>query len=80
MSKVKSQQGKEAFMPEEVVGDSATGGAAAGGGFESPPAAPVAERREFDPRARLHEIAMALVKTRDRRLLVEYLRLRRAVR
>jgi hypothetical protein len=67
-------------MPEEVVGDSATGGAAAGGGFESPPAAPVAERREFDTRARLHEIAMALVKTRDRRLLVEYLRLRRAVR
>ena len=68
-------------MPEEVVGD---GGAAdavpAGGSFESPPAAPVAERREFDPRARLHEIAMALVKTRDRRLLIEYLRLRRAAR
>jgi hypothetical protein len=48
--------------------------------FESPPAAPMAERREFDPRARLHEIALALVKTRDRRLLVEYLQLRRAAR
>jgi hypothetical protein len=68
-------------MPEEVVGDSAAAGAvAAGESFESPPAAPVAERREFDPRARLHEIALALVKTRDRRLLIEYLRLRRAVR
>ena len=68
-------------MPEEVVGDSGASGAAAdAGSFESPPAAPVAERREFDPRARLHEIALALVKTRDRRLLVEYLRLRRAVR
>ena len=68
-------------MPEEVVGDGATtGAAAAAGSFESPPAAPVAERREFDPRVRLAEIAMALVKTRDRRLLLEYLRLRRAVR
>jgi hypothetical protein len=67
-------------MPEEVVGDGASTGADAGAAFESPPAAPVAERREFDPRARLHELAMALVKTRDRRLLVEYLRLRRAVR
>jgi hypothetical protein len=38
------------------------------------------ERRELDPRTRLHEVALALVKTRDRRLLVEYLRLRRAVR
>jgi hypothetical protein len=68
-------------MPEEVVGDGGKAdAAAAGGAFESPPAAPVAERREFDPRARLHEIALALVKTRDRRLLIEYLRLRRAVR
>jgi hypothetical protein len=50
------------------------------GRFESPPAAAMPERRAFDPRARLHEVALALVKTRDRRLLVEYLRLRRAVR
>ena len=67
-------------MPEEVVESAAATEAAAGGSFESPPAAPVAERREFDPRARLAEIALALVKTRDRRLLLEYLRLRRAVR
>ena len=68
-------------MPEEVVGDGGgVDAVAAGGSFESPPVAPVAERREFDPRARLAEIALALVKTRDRRLLLEYLRLRRAVR
>jgi hypothetical protein len=36
------------------------------------------ERREFDPRARLHELALELVRTQNRRLLVEYLRLRRA--
>ena len=48
--------------------------------FESPPPAPSPERREFDPRARLHELAIELVKTRNRRLLVEYLRLRRAAR
>jgi hypothetical protein len=51
-----------------------------GRGFESPPAAPLPERREFDPRARLHELAVELVRTRNRRLLMEYLRLRRAVR
>ena len=51
-----------------------------GKAFESPPAAPMSERAAFDPRARLHEIALALVKTRDRRLLVEYLQLRRATR
>jgi hypothetical protein len=38
------------------------------------------ERREVDPRARLHELALELTRTRNRRLLVEYLRLRRAVR
>jgi hypothetical protein len=48
--------------------------------FESPPPAPAPERREFDPRARLHELAIELVKTRNRRLLIEYLRLRRAAR
>ena len=63
-------------MPEEIA---STGGRDTGG-FESPPAAPAPERRDYDPRARLHEIALALVTTRDRRLLVEYLRLRRAVR
>ena len=71
-------------MPEEIGSTVSTeGGTGAEGGgvpFESPPAAPMQERREFDPRARLHEIALALVKTRDRRLLVEYLQLRRTVR
>jgi hypothetical protein len=67
-------------MPEEVIADGAVVSAGSAAEFESPPVAPVGERREFDPRARLHEIALALVKTRDRRLLIEYLRLRRAVR
>ena len=48
--------------------------------FESPPPAPAPAKREFDPRARLHELAIELVKTRNRRLLIEYLRLRRAAR
>jgi hypothetical protein len=73
-------------MPEEVVTSEAANTATTATAtptkpaFDSPPPAPVAERREFDPRARLHEIALALVKTRDRRLLLEYLQLRRAVR
>ena len=68
-------------MPEEVVASEVeTGKATTKPVFDSPPPAPVVERREFDPRARLHEIALALVKTRDRRLLLEYLQLRRAVR
>jgi hypothetical protein len=48
--------------------------------FESPPPAPLPVRQEFDPRARLRELALELVRTRNRRLLVEYLRLRRAAR
>ena len=47
---------------------------------ESPPAASMGERREVDPRARLHELAVELVRTQNRRLLMEYLRLRRAGR
>jgi hypothetical protein len=46
----------------------------------SPPVAPRPERREADPRARLHELAIELVRTQNRRLLMEYLRLRRAGR
>jgi hypothetical protein len=48
--------------------------------FESPPAAPAPARQEFDPRARLHELALELVRSRNRRLMIEYLRLRRAAR
>ena len=45
-----------------------------------PPPAPLPERREFDPRARLLELAGELVRTQNRRLMAEYLRLRRTVR
>ena len=47
---------------------------------ESPPAAAMPARQEPDPRARLHELAAELARSHNRRLIVEYLRLRRAVR
>jgi hypothetical protein len=47
---------------------------------ESPPAAEAPAREEVDPRARLRELAGELVRTQNRRLIFEYLRLRRAVR
>jgi hypothetical protein len=69
-------------MPEEIVSGESGGAVVANepvkAEFESPPAATLPERREFDPRARLHELALELVRTQNRRLLVEYLRLRRA--
>ena len=71
-------------MPEET-GDSVMAAAAGAVAtaesreFESPPAAPMPPRRaDADPRARLHELAIELVRSQNRRLLVEYLRLRRA--
>ncbi|MGH7214709.1 MAG: hypothetical protein ACREIT_08095 [Tepidisphaeraceae bacterium] len=50
--------------------------------IESPPPAerPVDESPVEAARARLHELACALVHSRNRRLLVEYLRLRRSLR
>ena len=45
-----------------------------------PPAARPPRPPEPDPRARLHELAAELLRTRNRRILAEYLRLRRAVR
>ena len=48
--------------------------------IESPPPAPAPQRVEYDPRTRLHELAMELVRTQNRRLLIEYLRMRRAGR
>jgi hypothetical protein len=48
--------------------------------FESPPPAAAPQRTEHDPSARLHELALELVRTQNRRLLIEYLRLRRAGR
>lgn len=47
----------------------------------SPPPAPLPARDEAtDPRLRLHQLAAELVRTHNRRLIVEYLKLRRAVR
>jgi len=67
-------------MPEDVVNGDGVEAAADGGAIGSPPVAPQPERRGFDPRARLRELAMELVRTRNRRLLVEYLQVRRAAR
>ncbi|HEY7117738.1 MAG TPA: hypothetical protein VH475_14210 [Tepidisphaeraceae bacterium] len=67
-------------MPEDSGAGGGVGESHGGAGFESPPGAAMPERREVDPRARLHELALELTRTRNRRLLVEYLRLRRAVR
>ena len=47
---------------------------------ESPPAAPMPAREQtIDPRARLLQLAATLMRSNDRRLIVEYLRLRRAM-
>ena len=49
--------------------------------IESPPASPVPVRDPaLDPRAQLHKLASELVRARNRKVLVEYLRMRRAVR
>ncbi|MGE5608351.1 MAG: hypothetical protein ACM359_03790 [Bacillota bacterium] len=57
-----------------------TGGAAGAEGIGSPPAAAMPARQEVDPSARLHEMARELMRARNRRLLMEYLRLRRSLR
>jgi hypothetical protein len=74
-------------MPEEIVDSGAAVAEAVveapqapAERFESPPAAGAPARREFDQRARLHELALELVRTQNRRLLIEYLRLRRAAK
>jgi hypothetical protein len=73
-------------MPEETVTTDATtattpsSSPAAAEQFESPPPAAAPERRDYDPRARLHELALELVRTQNRRVLIEYLRVRRAAR
>jgi hypothetical protein len=49
--------------------------------IESPPPAPMPAREpDPDPRVRLHELAEQLIRAGNRRVLVEYLRLRRALR
>ena len=49
---------------------------------ESPPPAPMPAREpvENDARSRLHRLAAELVRTHNRRLVIEYLQLRRALR
>lgn len=49
---------------------------------ESPPPAPIPAREpaEDDARSRLHRLASELVRTHNRRLVIEYLQLRRALR
>jgi hypothetical protein len=50
------------------------------GGCESPPVSEQPAREEVsDPRARLMELAVELMRSRNRRLVIEYLRLRRAM-
>ena len=53
--------------------------APANAGFGSPPAAARPAVEDADPRGRLHELARKLTQARNRRLMLEYLRLRRAV-
>lgn len=48
--------------------------------IESPPPAPAPVREpEPDARVRLHQLADELARTQNRRLLIEFLRLRRAI-
>ena len=50
------------------------------GSFSSPPASAVPVKREEDPAQRLHEMARELMKSRNRKMMLEYLRLRSALR
>lgn len=51
------------------------------GGFESPPLSPMPVRDAGDAaRSRLHELAAELARSHNRRLLVEYLQIRRSLR
>ncbi len=48
--------------------------------FSAPPASAVPVKREDDPAQRLHEMARQLMRARNRQLMLEYLRLRGALR
>lgn len=63
----------------EVNGANA-GGAGEAEGIGSPPVAGMPARQEADPSVRLHEMARELMRVRNRRVLMEYLRLRRSLR
>ena len=48
--------------------------------FSSPPAAAVPVKREEDAAQKLHEMARELMRARNQKMMVEYLRLRSALR
>jgi len=48
--------------------------------FSSPPAAAVPVKREEDAALKLHEMARDLMRARNRKMMLEYLRLRSALR
>ena len=70
-------------MPAEITAaDSApaSGAAATPASCESPPPTAQPPREELpDPRAKLLQLAAELMRTHNRRLVIEYLRLRRAI-
>jgi len=69
-------------MSQETEGDAALVGSAApqAAGCQSPPPAPIpASDATPDPRVRLLQLAGELMRSHNRRLVVEYLRLRRTV-
>ncbi|HEV8292480.1 MAG TPA: hypothetical protein VGP94_11175 [Tepidisphaeraceae bacterium] len=51
-----------------------------GTGFSSPPASAVPVKREEDAAQKLHEMARELMRARNRKMMLEYLRLRSALR
>ena len=78
MSQSESTPGTPPEAPATVDPSEPTGAVAC----ESPPPAPQPPRDyadAFDPRVRLLQIAAELMRSQNRRLVVEYLRLRRAV-
>ena len=69
-------------MSEEMKGEAAPveGAKPQAAECQSPPAAPMAERETLaDPRAKLLQLAGELMRSHNRRLVIEYLRLRRAI-
>ena len=70
-------------MSQDTTGETApatTTTTATAATCESPPAAPMpAHEQTIDPRARLLQLAAELMRSNNRRLVVEYLRLRRAI-
>jgi hypothetical protein len=74
MSEQDTVVGAPANMPAEA------GTPVEAGECQSPPPAPQPPRDELpDPRARLLELAAELARSQNRRMLAEFLRLRRAV-